>query len=286
MHIAGTLYQIRPAGEFETVIEVNQDGFVDELEPDAPDYEVDPELDAELDTTWPQKINVLVAYTKKSATASSDILSEIDLAIDETNQGYKNSGVTQRINLAKTIEVDYDETLDLRKDRDRLQKAADGHLDEVLKLRDEVKADLVSFWVEDSNGGACGIAYIMKKPSVAFAPWGVSVVKRSCATGYYSFGHELAHIMGARHDHYVDPTNNSPYTYNHAYFIPQLKYRTIMGYNNGCRAAGESCTRINFYSNPRKMRGGKPMGIPEGKPKAADNATTLNNTSQYVSSFR
>ena len=276
------MYQIRDSGSgIHSVREIDLNGFGDCFAPtpvDVKHFETEPIKDSKMDDG--SIIDIMVVYTA-AAAASAGILSEIQLAIDETNQSYINSGVTPRLNLVHSAQVTYTESGDIQTDRNRLQSKTDGYMDNVHALRDTHKADLVSLWVAN-GGGYCGIAYIMTTVSTAFEDYGFQVTARNCATGYFSFGHEFGHIQSARHDWYVDPTNNSPYTYNHGYVDPADAWRTIMAYGNDC--AG--CTRIQYWSNPNVQYGGKAMGIAEGQPQAADNRKTLNNTAATVANFR
>merc|ERR1712126_311772 len=65
--------------------------------------------------------------------------------------------------------------------------------------------------------------------------YGVSVVKKSCALGYYSFGHEAGHNLGADHNPRVamKPIKGD----GHGHLITprgltrRSGYRTIMSYN-------------------------------------------------------
>jgi len=199
IYIDNVQYQIRPVDEdVQSITQIDQGGFVDELEPDAPDIERDEQDGSELDSppNEPAVIDVAVFYTKRTRTQSNDIDAEISLAVLLTNESYANSQISQRLRLVYVAEVDYSGSGDLRLDRDRLQEPNDSHLDSVHPLRDARKADLVSLWVENGSEGACGIAFIMNVVSPTFAPFGFSVVRRKCATGYYSFGHELGHNMG------------------------------------------------------------------------------------------
>lgn len=284
-----SFYQIRPAGSgIQSITEIDQKGFVDELEPDAPDIEPEEKDGSSLDQppgTAPV-IDVAVFYTKDAKTASPDIQAEIELAVLETNESYENSKVNQRIKLIYSEQIEYTESGNLRKDRDRLQNPNDGHMDGVHARRNNYKADLVSLWVENGSGGACGVAYIMKTVSSTFAPYGFSVVRRRCATGYYSFGHELGHNMGARHDRRVDPTDQSPFKHNHAYVNPAKRWRTIMGYNSACRDIGVSCKRVHYWSNPEVKLNGDPTGISVPSNIAADNRLTLNKTARVITGFR
>ena len=63
-------------------------------------------------------------------------------------------------------------------------------MDELHALRDSTGADMVSL-IEDAPQ-YCGIAYLMGNLSPGFAASAFSVIHRTCATGYYSFAHELA----------------------------------------------------------------------------------------------
>src|SRR5262249_3160439 len=126
---------------------------------------------------------------------------------------------------------------------------------------------------------------LMGTVSTSFAPSGFNVVARACASANFSFPHELGHNMGARHDWFVDPTNNSPYTYNHGYVNLGGQWRTVMAYNDQCAASGFNCQRLAYFSNPSLLFNGAPMGVPEGSAQAADNRKTLNNTPFTVANF-
>jgi hypothetical protein len=151
-------------------------------------------------------------------------------------------------------------------------------------LRDTHNADAVSFWVED-GGSSCGIAWLMVIVSPLFESFAFSVVDRECATGNYTFGHELGHNMGAHHDRYVT-TGNGAYPYSHGYVYTPDRWRTIMAYNTECRDLGFNCTRIQHWSNPDINYNGVPTGVPAGQPDSADNRLTLNNTAYTVANFR
>jgi peptidyl-Asp metalloendopeptidase len=189
------------------------------------------------------------------------------------------------VRLVHSAEVAYTETGNLSTDLGRLRSTTDGYIDNVHTLRNTYKADLVSLFV--ANGGSyCGMAYVMTSVSTSFATNGFSVVDKDCATGYYSFGHEMGHNMGARHDRYVDGTDGSPYKYNHGHYYAAGKWRTVMAYNDGCSAAGTSCTRVPYWSNPNKFYNGVATGVSSTSTGAADNRLTLNNTAYTVANFR
>ncbi len=229
-------------------------------------------------------IDVMVVYTattRAAAGGTAAMKSLIDLAITETNQSYQNSGINQRLRMVHSEEVAYTETGDLSDALNCITSTTDNCLDNVHTLRNTYGADLVSFWVED-GGNACGLGWLTSSVSSAASAYGFSAVARSCATGYYSFGHELGHNMGARHDVAVD-TASTPYAYAHGYIntTATTPWRTIMAYNDGCAAFGKTCTRIQYWSNPGVSYGGVPMGD-----ATADNHRTLNNTAATIANFR
>jgi len=283
--VNGEFYQVRAVSQDIYVVrKIDQSKFPEEAPPipvhtaPAQSELLSPSSGADDGST----IDVLVVYTPAAANASSNIMAEIQLGIDETNQSYANSGVSQRVRLVHAAQVNYTETGKGDTDLTRLKNTSDGYLDEVHSLRDTYGADLVSFWVESMD--ACGIGYLMTNVSTAFASNGFSVVKRDCATGYFSFGHEMGHNMGATHDRYVENTDGA-YSYSHGYVDTLGKWRTVMAYGNQCTDNGYSCTRIPYWSNPNANYQGTPTGISQNATNSANNALTLNNTAYTVANF-
>jgi len=234
------------------------------------------------------EIDVLVVFTPRTRAAAGGLAQmqgTVLLAIQETNDAYANSGINQRVRLAHMQEVNYTETGNSQTDRDRLRNPTDGFMDEVHALRNTFAADVVMLVVESLDD--CGRAFIMNPISNGFEKFGFAVVRRSCATGNFSFGHELGHIMGARHDWGHDGTNNSPLPFNHGFVRTNpsnatvAPWRTIMG----VPTTSPSTARIQFWSNPNVNFNGDPTGVATGS-QPANNARTLNTTAATVANFR
>lgn len=288
--IEGNMYQIRPVCHAGTgrkisdgihiICEIDQSVFPEEVPPipaETPDTSdiVPPTSQAD----GVSIIDVMVVYTDDVATASGNIAAEIQLAIDETNQSYANSGINQRLRLVHSQEVVYDETGDMFTDLNCITLPSDSCLDQIHEWRDTYGADVVCLWVED-GGSFCGLAWLMTTPSNAFESSAFSVVDRGCATGNFTFGHELGHNMGATHDR--DNTSiQGAFPYSFGYQDPGGEWRTIMA--NNCPGG---CPRIQYWSNPDVTFGNVPMGVRAGEPDAADNRKTLNNTALTVVEFR
>ena len=299
----GALYAVRYAGnQVHAVQLLKQSAFPPEAQPVELDLttEKDPNVDPNELMDDGSQIDTMVVYTadaRAAAGGTAAIQNLINLAISETNTGYLNSGVTQRLTLVHMQEVVYTETGSIGTDLSNLKNPFDGYMDNVHALRDTHHADVVSLIVD--NGGAyCGVAYLMDTVSTTFEDHAFSVVADTCATGYYSFGHELGHNMGTHHDWYVEASLNRPYSYNKGNVNWSDRWRTIMAYNSECINRGDNCTRINYWSNPYVLYGGDPTGVPIGTSTAcsagninnpdcdAYNALVLNNTAWTVANFR
>lgn len=216
-------------------------------------------------------IRVLVNYTSSAASASGDINGLITLAVAETNQGYTNSGVLIDLILAGSGQVTYTQSSSFSTDLSRYRGTTDGYMDSIHTTRNSVAADVAVLLI--NNSSSCGLASgIGSTASTAFA-----IAHWSCATGYYSFGHEIGHLQSARHDPATDRTN-TPYAYGHGYrYTGNPAWRTIMAYN--CPAG---CPRLNYWSNPAKLYNGVAMGTTT----RSDNTRVLNTTRNTIAGFR
>lgn len=284
---SGRFYQVRYSGGSQILYEVDPGSFplcAGGLVPPSP---FSPERRAvsrsRSRSDSGSMVDVLVVYTeaaKNGAGGQTAMEALIDLAESETNQGYVNSQVIQRIRVVHTQEVGYDETgFNWPETLERLTSPNDGYMDEVHPWRDTYAADEVVLLVNNSQ--YCGVGWLMSEGWVGpqFADYAFCMVSRVCATGYYSFAHEMGHNMGCQHDR--DSAQGQQGAYPYSYGYRNANFRTIMAY--GGSGIGP---RINHWSNPNVLYKGEPTGIPEGDPLAADNAKTLNNTRFIVANFR
>ena len=271
----GTLYRIEPVGNgVHALIKVDQGRLPPEHPPSFQqkerrgDIQAPPANQDVARGDGPVGIDVLVAYTTAARTAVSDITATVQLAVAEANQSYVNSGINIKLNLVDSFEVSYSES----------GKTFDTILADLVanttvqSRRDSAGADLVAMIINKTD--YCGLAdAIMAQASTAYA-----IVHYDCATGYYSFAHELGHLQGARHDPANDSTT-TPYAYGHGFqhLSPAPAWRTIMAYD----CAG-GCPRLQYWSNPNVQY----SGIAMGTATTNDNARVLNGTASTVAAFR
>ncbi|WP_343653229.1 M12 family metallo-peptidase [Stenotrophomonas sp.] len=276
----GTLYRLRPLGDRHVLVEVDES----RMPADHPaDYNQLPKISmpandrvgiAQASSGSPATIRVLVVATNAAVAAyGGNMQSLVQLAVAESNQGYTNSNVGITLQLAGYETTSYTESGNFSTDLARFRSTSDGYMDSIHTSRNTTAADVGVLLI--NNSSYCGLASgIGSTASTAFA-----AVYWDCATGYYSFAHEIGHLQSARHDIATDPST-SPYAYGHGYrYEPASgsRWRTIMAY-----ACSAGCPRLNFWSNPNISYNGVPMGIAS----SADNQRVLVNTKATIAGFR
>ena len=211
----------------------------------------------DLDSETIAEYSVTVYYTKQFLKSTPDPAAFIDQLLAETNQGYVNSRVPLRVRLhcaiLSSVPDGLPPVITLK-----LFTTSQGDLDRVRR-----SADAAILLVQDYSQGNrnCGVNW--------FNAWRrgqtIGTVRKSCAQGYFSFGHELAHGFGLAHDRRGKAdTSVRPHDFAYGHIIKAGALRSIMAYSRG----GEK--RINYYSSPRVTYSGLPTGTAN-----TDNARAL-----------
>lgn len=145
-------------------------------------------------------MDVMVVWTPKAECRSSglsqgctltsqtesNMLSLVNLAITETNSAYTASGVDSQLLLVHAYRhPDYVET----SFNTALSELRSGGVSDVNTNRATYGADIVALLIDDSQ--YCGLGYVGPRIDLMY-----SVTGWNCATGYYSFGHEIGHNLG------------------------------------------------------------------------------------------
>merc|ERR1719414_1667405 len=183
------------------------------------------------DSTTVVTYSVMFYYTPEFEAVTDDIPLFVSQVIAETNQGYINSGIPLRIRshcIAAATLHDHPHYITMINQFSQYKPIDELHN----------SADAAALLVKKFD--SCGVA----KTDTFETGNTVSVTMKSCALGYFSFGHEIGHNFGCMHDARQGP--NPYYSYGLGKHITSSPgVRTIMAYN----APGHR-TRVNWWSNP------------------------------------
>lgn len=242
-------------------------------------------------------IDVLVLWTKnaecrrnglsRGCTLTEDTKDTMhamaQLAVEETNVAFDNSGVNTQFRLVHSYRDDnYTEASDdaFGAALDGVRYTSDGVMDDVHELRRQFGADMVHLVIDD--GQYCGIGYRPHWPTYDLM---FAVSSWSCVTGYYTFGHEAGHNLGCNHDRGTKSACNIYLDrYNYGWRDPQGQFRDILAYQ--CRQhqcdnqTSTNCPKGQFFSNPNFLYNDRAMGD-----ATSDCARRINDVRATVAAF-
>lgn len=238
------------------------------------------------------------------------IQSAIDGAVTLLNSDLQASLVQARVRLVRTAQVTYSgDEIDSEAANwqstmlTRLRGTADGFMDEIHALRDQVGADLVclSEWRFDTT--SAGIAYTMTLVEADhdhfYNPFfGFAVVQYDNMSIGHVLPHEIGHNLGNAHNREdsVSATTGQvlqgayPYSYGYRYTANSgIRYRDIMSYDISDATALTTYRKLGYFSTPLitpSQSPGKPIGIAAGLPGEADCARSMDQVAFEVSTYR
>lgn len=223
-----------------------------------------------------EPMRVYVAYTQAAANSVVDIAQTINLSVQQYNQTTNNSGIsspqTNNIVLAGTQLVSFAGANDPEATNNAEQAAAfvrdNGNIQ---NIRNQSNADLVICLVERQyDNGVIGSVTTIPANNVNYA----AVVRApfSSTNNFFTFTHELGHLVGGRHQN--DP--GSP-AYSHGFaFTAGTSVRTVM------HTFDASSQRIMHFSSPNTNFN----GVPTGTANFNHAARVISETSLNVVNFR
>ncbi|MDX2142904.1 MAG: zinc-dependent metalloprotease family protein [Rhodospirillaceae bacterium] len=224
-------------------------------------------------------LRILVVYTAKAAGDIANMSSTVSLAMADLNTTLANSQTHTVAQLVGLERVTYTEGTSSSAILDDASNRV-GDFARIHDMRAVVDADLVAVLASYGNEN-CGIAWknddIDQFPNslASYVRYGVSVTNSlNCLPS--TFTHEVGHNLGASHDRFVEKDAVAgPQGYNYGYIDTTARFRDIMAYDDECDSLNISCPRIQYFSNPSINYNGRPIGVPDSDPKAANNARKL-----------
>ena len=299
-------YRIVPVGGGDhAVVRIRSEGFEEEREPrtrpgrDASretqrdsrflDQQCDQIMNASLPPRTLGPLRVMILYTPAARANSADINADVTLLMSGLRRAFSaestGGNFSVAVELAHAQMIDYREGADMGDDLDRLSNPSDAVFGIVPALKQRYRADIVHLLVNANEGDGCGIGWLNANPDPSDANWGLSVSDIECATGNYSFIHELGHNIGMEHDRGV-VQNADPDATNYGYVLLDREVRSVMAYNNACSAQDVYCRRLPYYSSPRLRVSGTPYGRARRDGNGAYNVETLCRNAPIIAGFR
>lgn len=230
---------------------------------------------------YPNYQRVLAVYTANAASGR-DMNGIINLAIQNANDSYLNSGVTNmRLALAHKQQISFSETTNMANDLDVIVQNS-----VIANLRNQYDADVVVLLTDGNYGGALGRAtQILATDAVSYA-----IVESDFANGPdYVFAHEVGHLQGAQHapEDPIDPNGPFSYGFGHKFsykpsiFVDRRRRSTVMAYP-WTFGSQYTWTSVKHFSNPNITYNGAATGVINSK----ENFQVLINTAPTLADFR
>jgi len=254
-----------------------------------PPRAVNPERERAQATTT---LRVYFVYTAKALIRVPNMASAASLAIAHINTTFTNSQITAQAELVGLDQVTYTEGSGSDADDNLLNDASNqvGDFERIHKLRAAAQADLIAV-IGDYGTSSCGLGWInddldqFPNSVSSYVRYGVSLTNATCLPS--TFTHEVGHNLGAHHDRFaVEDDVPGPTGYNYGYVDTTAKFMDVMAYNDECESLNITCTEIMYYSNPNLTYNGRPIGIADNLPAAANNSRKVTAVAPLAGQFR
>jgi hypothetical protein len=236
----------------------------------------------------PVEIRILIAHTDAvlaAAGSSSDVASAAQFMIDQLNAIFARSVAADiRFSFAGLRRVGYDDGIDSEV---ALQQISTDTA--IAEARDAEGADIVVLLVENTD--FAGRAFMPNTVDVGNAGVAFAVVARSYGLNYYTFAHEIGHVMGLDHGGGAVGTGAFPWGQGHVGYVNSAAgypegFVTVMA-NIGLCGGTPPCHYVPYFSNPELTDPEPPVrGRALGETDIADSARALRETAATVAMYR
>lgn len=244
-------------------------------------------------------VGVVFADGAKWDTGSSSQQALAGDAIKKTGSALEASGLSERVALPANTTASVRNLPSTSERRSETLLAwlqpGDSHWPEVDNWRDSLKIDAVALVLdgyptfkdkEKHDADVCGRANLGNDPDNQ-RNRAVFVIARPCV-GYYSFPHELGHVLGNQHEHTSGDTARPRFSYSYGYLIGAGRDRVGDLMASDCYPS--SCRRLLYSTPDRKVPVGAhtvPLGWDHLDPsKGADAARTIAQTLCVEAGYR
>lgn len=239
--------------------------------------------------------DIIIGYTPAAEEVMGGedfIRAEAQLAVDVANETYANSVIHSRLRLVHIMPTDYEETTawDYLDHIEYLWTPNDGHMDNMLPMRETVGADFVAVFIDGSDFmgdvPTCGVGFVMQPHQINqdFDHLALSIISVQCAATNWTLAHEVGHNRGCAHNREDATVDGAyPFAYGYRFWDGAFNaFRTVMAYDSEVGGF----VRIPFFSNPAVSYNGEPIGVWPGEEGEAHNTLVHNNTAPACAAFR
>ena len=235
-------------------------------------------------------ITLIVLYTpaaRQAAGGTAAIQAEIDTAVAKTNQVALNSQLNFSFTVVHSAEINLDESTIPFGGLIVQYIVNSGFSSEVVQLRNQYVADIVSLWGENKPNIGDHLVFQPTAIDLSRAGFGIHEVRRTAAVNSYELAHQLGHNLGAGHgvNSLAADLQNRIHPYAFGYGDGTAGFQTIMG---APTALTQSLVTIPYFSNPNVFTNGLPVGSPYSATLGygEDNVRAMNEMAFAVSNYR
>lgn len=221
-------------------------------------------------------INVMVVFGQDAEYYMPGIRDRVQHLMFVTETAFKEGDLPVEFNIVHIHDTEYPNTFQASKALDDIAFGNHPTLNNVHRLRDQYRADIVLFYRRYANDNICGYSFLggANGSFNGFSDYAYAVIAGDCPD--LTTPHEIGHIFGLVHDR-PSTVNTPAFPYGYGYGIDQ-EFATIMG----VVATYGYPARLPLYSSPNYQCSGHQCGVED----SVDAIRALRNSVEAVSQYR